>query len=135
LLFTETNHGFINPTAEPYAAQIAKAVSNRDIWAQKGSSSDGYGDPQSLFNEYMNWALVSLYYADYAPAADLQAMLADNEKRMKENRGFTRFPEFDQFLVDLYRNRPAGTTIADLYPQIIAWFRDNNGASPQSAAQ
>jgi hypothetical protein len=36
------------------------------------------------------------------------------------------FTEFDMFLVNLYRNRPAGTTIADLYPQIIAWFERNN---------
>ena len=126
LLFTETNHGFINPTAEPYAAEIAKAVSNRALWGLKGSTADSYGDPQSLFNEYMNWGLVSLYYVDYAPPADLEALLAHNATNMKDRRGFTGFPQFNAFLVDLYRKRPAGTTVADLYPQIIAWFAARN---------
>ena len=127
LLFTETNHGFINPTAEPFATEIAKAVSNRQLWALKESSADGYSDPQSLFNEYMNWGLVSLYYVDHAPPADLDALLAHNATNMKDRRGFTRFPEFAQFLVKLYRDRPTGTRIADLYPQIIAWFAAQNG--------
>jgi hypothetical protein len=126
LLFTETNHGFINPTADAYGAQIAKAVSNRDRWAKEGSSADGYGSPQSLFNEYMNWGLVNLYYADHAPAADVAKLISLNEAQQSTGRGFVSFPEFSAFLVDLYRKRPAGTTIADLYPQIIAWFAANN---------
>ena len=33
---------------------------------------------------------------------------------MTERRGFTRFADFNQFLLDLYRRRPSGQTIADL---------------------
>jgi hypothetical protein len=40
------------------------------------------------------------------------------------------FASFNKFLVGLYQGRPAGTTIADLYPQIIAWFEKNNRMSP-----
>ncbi|HYI42596.1 MAG TPA: DUF4932 domain-containing protein [Sphingomicrobium sp.] len=135
LLFTETNHGFINPTADPYAGEIAKAVSNRDLWARKGSSADGYGGPQSVFNEYMNWGLVNLFYADHAPSADVDALIELNNKQQSNGRGFVRFPQFSSFLVDLYRKRPAGTTIADLYPQIIAWFAANNAAPAGNAPQ
>lgn len=128
LLFTETNHGFINPTGDPFAAAIAKAVSERAVWARKDSPSDGYSNAQSLFNEYMNWVLVSLYYVDYAPPAEVETLIAANATNMRDRRGFTRFPEFSDFVVDLYRKRPAGTTIADLYPQIIGWFAAHNRA-------
>jgi len=45
---------------------------------------------------------------------------------MTNRRGFPMFAQFDKFLVNLYRTRPPGTTIADLYPQIITWFEKNN---------
>ena len=53
-------------------------------------------------------------------------MIAAVDQMMTHRRGFLMFTEFDKFLVNLYRTRPAGTTIADLYPQIIAWFERNN---------
>jgi hypothetical protein len=128
LLFTETNHGFINPTAEEYRSAITEALSNRVTWARAGSSSDGYGSPMALFLEHMNWGLVSLYCIDMAPAADVEKLIEANERNMSEGRGFTSFPEFNQFLVGLYRGRAPGTTIADLYPQIIRWFAAHNAA-------
>ena len=53
-------------------------------------------------------------------------MIAAVDQMMTNRRGFPMFAQFDKFLVNLYRTRPPGTTIADLYPQIIAWFEKNN---------
>lgn len=126
IVFTEINHGYINPEAERYAGRIARAISNRDLWVNPAAGRGYYGG-NSLFNEYMNWVLVSLRFADVAPEADRDRMIGDVEVFMV-NRNFTRFPEFSRFLVPLYRNRPAGRTLADLYPEIIAWFERENAA-------
>lgn len=44
---------------------------------------------------------------------------------MVEYRGFKKFAEFDQFLVNLYKNKNQGQTVADLYPAIVKWFENN----------
>jgi hypothetical protein len=75
----------------------------------------------STFNEYMNWALVSLRFADHAPPAEL-APMTEAIDRMMVGRGFVRFPELTRFLLPLYTNRKPGVTLADLYPEIVAWF-------------
>lgn len=129
IVFTELNHGYINPEADRHAERINAATSRRDRWVDPARGPGYYGGI-SLFNEYMNWALVSLRVSDIAPAADQQTLIACVDRMMTQNRGFPRFAAFDAFLLDLYRHRRPGQTIADLYPQIIAWFeKENAGAS------
>jgi hypothetical protein len=53
-------------------------------------------------------------------------MIASIDRMMTERRGFPQFAAFDKMLVDLYRNRKSGQTVADLYPQIIEWFEQEN---------
>jgi len=133
IVFTELNHGFINPTAERYAERIAGAVSDRALWTTPGSPSDGYGNAFSLFTEMMNWGLVSLYLNDRAPEADRDRMIANLDPYM-QRRGFPEFPAFNAFLVDLYRRRPPGTTIAGLYPAIVDWFAARQAARAAPAS-
>lgn len=125
IVFTEINHGYINPEADKYADRILKATSSRDRWVEKGRSPGYYGGV-ATFNEYMNWGLASLRLFDYAPKDEQPRMIASIDQMMTERRGFPMFAAFDKFLVNLYRNRPSGSTVADLYPQIIAWFERNN---------
>ncbi|HEX2269848.1 MAG TPA: DUF4932 domain-containing protein [Pyrinomonadaceae bacterium] len=125
IVFTEINHGYINPEAEKYAERILKAISNRERWVDRGRGP-GYYAGIGTFNEYMNWGLVSLRLLDYAPKDEQARMIASVERMMTMRRSFPMFAEFNKFLVNLYRTRPAGVTIADLYPQIIAWFERNN---------
>jgi hypothetical protein len=125
IVFTEINHGYINPEADKYAERIYRATSSRERWVES-SRGPGYYGGIGTFNEYMNWGLVSLRLIDYAPKDEQPRMIASIDRMMTTRRGFPMFEAFDKFLVSLYRNRPAGTTIADLYPQIIAWFERNN---------
>ena len=129
LLFTELNHGFINPTAALYSDRIGAAMQNRESWVDLEKSAASYGWPESVFNEMMNWALVSLYYVDQAPESDRDLLVSQNARWQAEGRGFLRSPEFHEFLVELYRDRPEGATVADLYPQIVDWF----AAQPEQA--
>ena len=116
------SHG---PEAEKYADRILKAISTRDRWVSS-SRGPGYYAGSGTFNDYMNWGLVSLRLIDYAPRDEQDRMIAAIEQMMTNRRGFPMFATFNKFLVNLYRTRPAGTTVADLYPQIIAWFERNN---------
>jgi hypothetical protein len=127
IVFTEMNHGYINPEAEKYASRVSKAMSNRELWVDSNRGSDYYPGT-AAFNEYLNWALVSLRIVDYAPKNEQAKMIAAVDKMMTERRGFPQFAELDKFLIDLYKNRKKGTTLADLYPQIIEWFEKQNAA-------
>jgi hypothetical protein len=42
-------------------------------------------------------------------------------------RGFPQYAAFSRFVVPLYHARRPGQTVADLFPDVIAWFEDNNG--------
>ena len=97
-------------------------MQNRESWVDPEKSAASYGWPESVFNEMMNWALVSLYYVDFAPEGDQDLLVSRTARWQAEGRGFLRSPEFHEFLVDLYRDRPEGSTVADLYPEIVEWF-------------
>jgi hypothetical protein len=125
IVFTEINHGYINPEADKYADRISKAISNRDHWVDKKMGAGYYGG-NAAFNEYMNWALVSLRIVDYVPAEEQAGLIAAIDEMMTKRRGFPQFAKLDKFLIDLYKNRKSGQTLADLYPDIIEWFEKNN---------
>jgi Domain of unknown function (DUF4932) len=131
IVFTELNHGYENDEFErnkQNRALFKKIPFNLSVFATKGTpaSSGSYNTALLCAQEYMNWALVSLRYADFAPKEDLEALLKSRENFMVKRRGFTKFAEFNRFLIDIYTKRSEGKTVADLYPQIIKWFEDNN---------
>ncbi len=128
IVFTELNHNFIGPEGQKqeYQNKINEAFANLTTWTRKGSpAASGYNNARACFDEYMNWALVSLRYIDYAPPLEQAKLIAKMEKHQVEVRGFVKFTEFDQFLIRLYKNRSKGQVIADLYPQIVTWFVTN----------
>jgi hypothetical protein len=122
IVFTELNHGYINPTADGYAGDIVDAVTDMSFWADEGRTAS-YGSPLSIFNEYMNWGLIALRYLDRAPAEDHEKLMTRLDRVMGEDgRGFLQFSAFRSFLVDRYSSRGEGETVADLYPAIDEWF-------------
>ena len=126
IVFTEMNHAFINPEAEKenYRNDVATVCKNLSQWLDDWMLPN-YNSSTSCFNEYMNWGLVSLWYIDNAPAEQLELLLQNNETYMVKGRGFKKFSAFNKFLVQLYRQRDEGKAIADLYPAIIEWFKQN----------
>ena len=127
IVFTELNHGYINPESEKevYADDIRKAFQKMDDWIETDKPAGNYNSAYACFNEYMNWALVSLRYADHVQAEDLPGLVKGVEQMMVNNRGFKKFPEFNQFLLKLYQSRSKEQVLADLYPSIIDWFKQN----------
>lgn len=128
IVFTELNHGYINPEADKYASRVQKAISRRDRWVDPGRGPGYYGGT-AAFNEYMNWGLASLRVVDLAPDADRPALLSMIDDMMTKGRGFPMYAEFSRFLVDRHRSRKPGESLADLYPEIIEWFEARNSGT------
>lgn len=127
VVFTELNHAFINLEVIKYVNTFDFKLAFSDLkkWELDNSgASKGYPNAYSCFNEYMNWGLVSLRYVDLAPSTELESLLKSLEKNQKEGIGFTKFPEFNRNLIKLYTERKKGETIADLYPAIIKWCKE-----------
>ncbi|WP_266364806.1 DUF4932 domain-containing protein [Tellurirhabdus rosea] len=120
IIFTELNHNYLNPEAERYDKQIKEAFENLKFWTA-GKASDHYQDPFTCFAEYMNYALVTLYFSDIFDAQTAENRRKATEENMVGNRGFSRFAEFDQELLRLYKTRQPGQTVADLFPAILEW--------------
>ena len=128
IVFTELNHNFIGPEGQKleYQKNLNEAFANLDTWIKKGSPAErAYNNTRACFDEYMNWALVSLRYIDYAPLIEQNKLISKMERQQVDVRGFKKFIEFNQFLIRLYKNRIKGQTVADLYPQIVEWFVKN----------
>lgn len=122
ILFTEMNHGFINPVAEKYREQIAKALTDRAAWADDSRAPGNYPGAEALFNEYINWALVSLYYRDLMTDEDFAISHTAVVDNMQEGRGFLRFAAFDAELLRLYAARKPRQTVEDLFPAMLNWL-------------
>lgn len=119
ILFTELNHGFINPTADEFTDEIAAAMPDKSIWAS-GETAIGYRDGNGIFDEMMNWALVSVRAQDELPSKQA-ALIAERVARMMvKNRGFIRFVPFQERLLTMAVARRQDVSIAALYPQIVA---------------
>jgi hypothetical protein len=134
IVFTELNHGYINPEADKYADRVLEAISRREAWVDS-AKGPGYYPRMASFNEYMNWGLVSLRFVDLVPPDEQERLFAIIDASMTRGRGFPQFAAFDAFLIDLYRHRKAGQTVADLYPRIIEWFEKRNAAAPAGAGK
>ncbi len=128
IVFTELNHCFNDPVTEKHqrSSDFVSAFSNLDIWLEKDKPASSYNNSLACFNEYMNWGLLSLYFLDFAPSSEKQKLIYSIENNMKKYRGFKRFPEFNQFLIALYKNK-GQKPLADYYPKIIHWFASNKG--------
>lgn len=134
IVFTELNHGFINPETDRHAARATAAVAGRSFWVDDAKGPSYYGGI-ATFNEYLNWGLVSLRYVDLAPPDERTAMSAMVADMMVNRRGFRRFREFDAFLTALYRGRQPNETLADLYPRILDWFEREQAAGARDSGR
>jgi len=113
MLFTELNHGFINPVTRQYS-YLLKANFDNGKW----DTGSGYEiDSLATFNEYMTWAVYNIYVQKYFPK--VPAKLIRNWALQNETRGFYASSLFNSELMIIYSNRKAGQTIKDLYPVFL----------------
>lgn len=113
-LFTEIDHGFINPVSASNADYI-NGQFDHATWQVNA----GYDSPLSTFNEYMTWAVFDLfaeeYFSEYASEVSLYWHYQN------KNRGFIYSEIFAQKLKELYRRRSRRSRLGDLYPEMLEW--------------
>jgi hypothetical protein len=120
-VFTEIDHNYVNPVSARYAGRINDALADLDAWNEQ----DGYASAVATFNEYVTWAIFIIYAADYYQD-EVLAPVRDHEIRsMEEGRGFPRFGAFVTWLEERWDSAGRGTTLAELYPEMIEWFAAN----------
>ncbi len=123
-LFTEIDHNYVNPVSDSYQEEINTAMGDYQNWTQTGSTT--YHSTFAAFNEYMTWAVFTLYAYDYFDQGDFEKINTLTVNSMVQGRKFHRFREFNSKLLDLYRTRENGLTVAQLYPDILDWMSNDN---------
>lgn len=122
VVFTEIDHNFVNPVSDRFRKRINKALSNRTTWVNEfaGSRTQAYETPYAVFNEYMTFAVFSLYCLDNFPENDVNVFIPKMERQMTEKRHFIKFKDFNQKLMSIYRADKT-ISIEILYDQMLKW--------------
>ena len=122
IIFTEIDHNYVNPVSDKYNRQISESLKDLSAWATEDAQKY-YSDPYAVFNEYMTWAVYSLYAKQNFKQQDFEVINTDVENMMTLRRGFPKFREFNAKLAEVYARKSADHTIEDLYPEMLEWVR------------
>jgi hypothetical protein len=122
MLFTEIDHNYVNPISDQYSKKIQIAFKNRQKWT-KGKFSNTYKNEYAVFNEYMTWSVFILYSLDNYRTDDYETIKNKVENQMTNYRGFQNFKEFNDKMIDLYKNKKKDALIPDLYLEILEWSK------------
>lgn len=112
-LFTEMDHGYVNPTTEKFSTKVKF---DEKLWDAESGYAVG---ENAVFNEYMTWAVFDIFNAKYFP--DISATINLNWHFQNESRGFIYSGLFAEKVTKLYQKNKKTKTIEDLYPAILSW--------------
>ncbi len=115
-LFTEMDHGYVNPTTNQYKELVNKSF-NANLWDNNSgyNENDGFG----VFNEYMTWAVYDIFLKQHFPNFANEVGL--NWSFQNDSRGFQYSQLFTQQLLTIYNQKKKGETLKDLYPKMLEW--------------
>jgi|GEM_PF-3090290 len=112
-LFTELNHGFINPVTDAMTDEIYTAMgADLTPYVRANSAATSYNGHTAVYTEMLNWALVSVYAQsklDEATALEVSQNISDS---MVNGRGFKRFEAFQDALLQI-TGSPEGPSISE----------------------
>lgn len=113
MLFTELDHGFVNPITEAHKALVGQKF-NADQW----DKASGYNtDSLSVFNEYMTWGVYDLFVEQYFPT--VPEKVRTDWTLQNESRGFYASSLFTDELRHLYKAKKGKVPLKDLYPALL----------------
>ncbi|MEJ8803518.1 DUF4932 domain-containing protein [Pontibacter sp. H249] len=117
-IFTEMDHGYINPISDKYKKQIQQYFDTR-YWDNKS----GYTDI-NVFNEYMTWAVYDLFLKEsFAAHADSIA-LQWHYQNASSNRGFIASDLFAKKVLELSAKNK-GSDFENVYLPLLKWCKKN----------
>ncbi len=100
IVFTEIDHNYVNPVSEKCKRQINKTFKDWEKW---NTGSQGYKSAILTFNEYMTWAVFTLYAYDTFEKNDFEKINQETENFIVNQRGFKKFKAFNQYLLSEYQ--------------------------------
>jgi hypothetical protein len=112
-VFTEMDHGYVNPISDKYAETLAKKFDYK-----KWDKNSGY-EEINCFNEYMTWALYDLFLKRYFPQYEEEISVEWHYQN--STRGFFASSFFADKLKELAPQIKSGKTLDALYPQMLNW--------------
>lgn len=124
VVFTEIDHNYVNPVSYKFLERINKSFSNREKWA-KGEVTSMYKNQYDVFNEYMTFAVYSLYVQDNYLKDDFIEYLSKVENQMEESRGYINFKKFNRKLLEKYEENK-NIKMTELYDYILNWADNEN---------
>jgi len=117
IVFTEIDHNYVNPVTDIFEGRVNKVFADYKRWNQQ----KGYSSPEMTFNEYMTWAVFALYAYDNYQQQDFEIINEKMTEQMVNSRKFVRFRQFNDKLLELYKERDQTKPIAELYPKVLNW--------------
>ncbi|MDD4712970.1 MAG: DUF4932 domain-containing protein [Bacteroidales bacterium] len=114
-IFTEMDHGYVNPISEKYSELITK---NFDL--KKWDKESGYSGINS-FNEYMTWAVYDIFISDSFPKEKTDSISSIYWKQ-NATRGFIAQNLFSKKLLELH-DKNKSSKLEELYIQMLKWCK------------
>lgn len=112
-LFTEMDHGFVNPTSDKYDVP---SKFNEKIWDEES----GYANSgNAVFNEYMTWGVFDIFNKKFFPEVAEEVNL--NWHFQNETRGFPYSNLFATKLQEKYEMYKGEKKIKEIFPEILEW--------------
>lgn len=117
IVFTEIDHNYVNPTSDTYP-ETGTVMDPLDCW---NNGTQGYQSSYETFNEYMTWAIFTLYLYDHFDPTFFSKRNEIESNFMEESRGFIKYSAFNDFVLDWYKSNP-NEPLKNLFPQVLSWI-------------
>jgi hypothetical protein len=113
-LFTEADHGYLNPISDKYEQLI-----NQSFDSKKWDMESGY-EGISVFNEYITWAVYDLFIKEYFP--DKADSIAIQWQYQNADRGFWAQNIFANKMAELYYKK-GQKKFESIYVPFLKWCK------------
>ena len=113
MVFTEMDHGYINPVSDKYSTFISEHFNNERWDIQSGYQG------LDVFNEYMTWAVYDIFVRENFPAiADSITLPWQYQNAL---RGFYAQNLFTQKVIELYMEYK---NVEAIYEPLLTWCKE-----------
>lgn len=117
IVFTEIDHNYVNPTSDKFS-EVSQIMKSIDCW----NNTKGYQSSYETFNEYMTYAVFTLYLYDNFEQSFFEERKKAGVEHMANGRGFIKFGAFNEFVLDWYLKNK-NESLEKLYPEVIQWVK------------
>jgi hypothetical protein len=123
IALTEIDHNYVNPTTDRYSNEVERVMRKIECW---NTRVQGYNSFYETFNEYMTWAIFTLYLEQNFDAALVEKRNDAEAAFMVSRRGFNRFKEFNNKLREVYKNKKDHEHVSDLFEPMLKWMGEQS---------